>query len=139
MVDPIALAAAALLVGKAVEGFAGEAGKRSWEKLEHLASRIRRRLQADDATARALVHAEAQPEDRASLEHLAKVLQLKAAQDPDLRQEMHDLVEGARQNPAVATFMMNLYDESKVGTIINADQLNVSGDFNLKGFSQEPG
>jgi hypothetical protein len=139
MLDPISLAAAALLVSKAIEGFAGEAGKRSWDELQHLASRIRRRLRADDATATVLAEAEARPDDQASLERLAMVLKLYAAQDQDLRQDIHDLVAGAKHNPVAARFITNLYDESKVGMVVNANQLNVSGDFDPKGFANESG
>jgi hypothetical protein len=139
MVDPVALAAAALLAEKALDGFAGEAGKRAWEGLEHLASWIRGRLRADEVGATALVQAEAQPDDRASLERLARVLQLHAAKDSDLRQRMYDLVERAKQNPTTAKFVMNLYDESKVGTVINAEEFKVNGNIDFKGFSQDPG
>lgn len=118
--DPVSIgiAVAALLGGKAVEGFAKEAGTEAWHIVHRLATSVRTRLsprgrEALDRLGTGASEAEAQAV-------VADEVTASARTDPAFRAELEALVAQAGRHERLASVLAVAHD--------NAKQVNIGGD-----------
>jgi hypothetical protein len=118
--DPISIVAAGLLV-RALQDFAGEAGRTSWTAVRDALARVRTRLRGDELARAALAAAEETPEDETRTQQLAATIDRLAAQDEDFRREVSALVAAARRDPAAARFVTEVSGHAHVEKIVNIE------------------
>lgn len=117
--DPVTIGVvvAALLLKKATEGMADEAGKSAWSGLQKLYQRVHSAF-GGTKTEHDLVALEAG--DQSMLGPVAGAVAMRVGEDATLRQELADLVMQARQHPSTASVVARAED--------NAKQVNIGGD-----------
>ena len=103
--EPItmAAAAAAIFATKVAEETGVQTGKGLSAAASRLVAWLRRKGNDDSETGAALTMVTANPNDHARVELLGRVLANRATADPDLAQELDDLVEQAQQAGDVRT------------------------------------
>jgi len=108
---------AALLLKKAGESIADEAGKSAWSGLQKLCQRVREAFNGTNMEPN-LVALESG--DQSMLRPVAAAVTMRVSEDVNLRQELTDLVMQARQHPSTASVVARAEG--------NAKQLNIGGD-----------
>ena len=98
MSDPVMVAMAAAIAGKAVEEVSA-GGKAAITALARL---VRRKLRADPESRTALESARADPRDEDRLTRLATALEEAARRDPSLTEELDRLRRALREHPTIA-------------------------------------
>lgn len=129
--DPatIALTVAGLLAKKALEAAGGKAGEGAWAALGRIADAVRRRFGGDSEVTETLERLEAKPASQGRTQELAEVLQPRLEADPAFAAELARLVEQAKTEPPVASFVTTVQGNAQVGKLTNIGQ--VSGDVHL--------
>ncbi|MGH3802496.1 MAG: hypothetical protein ACRDTD_20695, partial [Pseudonocardiaceae bacterium] len=92
--DPIS-ATAAVLVVKALDEFATEAGKRAWAGMGKMVTLIRAKFASDAEASAALAAAEAAPSDQSRVDSLAASIDRHVSADPGFRSAVTELVREA--------------------------------------------
>jgi hypothetical protein len=118
--DPISIVAAGLLV-RALQEFAGEAGRTSWTTIRDALARVRTRLRGDEAARAALAAAEEDPEDEARTQQLAATIERLSVEDDSFRRDVGELVAAARRDPAAARFVTEVSGHAHVEKIVNIE------------------
>ena len=111
----LAMGAASLLVSKAGESLAQEAGTSAWKTIKRLGDVVRRKFRGDAQAEAALQEATAQPNDDNQLASLAQVLKARAEADQEFRDELIELVQQAQQDPTASHIMVT--GQARVGKI----------------------
>ena len=111
--DPISIVAAGLLV-RALQEFAGEAGRTSWTTIRDALARVRTRLRGDEAARAALAAAEEEPEDEARTQQLAATIERLSVEDDTFRRDVGELVAAARRDPAADRFVTEVSGHAHV-------------------------
>lgn len=133
--DPatLAIAAAGVIAKALAEAASSEAGKGLWAGTRKVYERVRGKFTNDEAVGQALDELDAAPADGARQKKLAEVLEPKLQGDQAFAQELHQLIETCREgNSERAQFITHLYDNAKVGQIVNADRIDT---FNAGGIT----
>lgn len=119
--DPgtIALAVATLLATKAAEGAAAEAGKTSWGGLTRLVNSVRSRFSNDREVMAALDRLDANPESQVRAREVAKLLRPRLEANSGLAAELENLVEQAKGDSQLITFITQVQDDARVGQLTN--------------------
>ncbi|WP_329100773.1 hypothetical protein OG792_19185 [Micromonospora sp. NBC_01699] len=118
MYDPVLVAVAAALAGKAAEGLS-EGGRAAFAALARL---VRRKVQADPPAQAALESAQAEPDDDARIRRLAQVLESAVARDRLFADELGRLWDVLRDQQAVAVdgAVVNQVSGGVSGTVVQA-------------------
>ncbi|MGW1781903.1 hypothetical protein ACWCQQ_22570 [Streptomyces sp. NPDC002143] len=119
--DPATLGvvAAALVATKFGEGFASEAGRSTWVKIQGVAQAVRERLGRSDSHRAALAELDANPEDADRRAAVAVQVQREAESDPEFAARLFTLVGDARTDTGAQTLIAHASG--------NAQQINIAG------------
>lgn len=128
MADEITMALASALAGKAAEAAVGGA-RGVWNALVRL---VRERFTRDDAAAKALDAAQAEPEDQAAVHKLSRALDRVAAVDPEFAEQVRALWLPASQELSVPDGgVLNVSTGTVTGHLIQARDLRIEGGLHL--------
>lgn len=128
--DPatLALTAAGLLAKKALEAAADKAGDKAgagaWATLGRITETIRSKFRGDPEATETLDRLEAKPDSKARTAELAEVLQPRLAADAGFAGELARLVEEAKAEPQIASFVTTVQDNARVDRLTNIGQVN---------------
>jgi tetratricopeptide (TPR) repeat protein len=128
VVDPVALSVA-VLFSKALEEFASEAGRSTWDGLARLVELVRRNLRRDRTGQAALARMEAAPTDQASVQALANAVQAHATKDRAFQEALLGLIADAKHDPLIGRLVTQVTDRAQVGTVMTVE--TVSGGLHL--------
>lgn len=119
--DPATLGAiaATLVATKFGEGFASEAGRSSWLKIQEIAQVIRARLGRSDAQRDALAELDGNPDDADRRSVVAAQVQREAESDPEFAERLNTLMQEALTDEAARTLIAHASG--------NAKQINIAG------------
>lgn len=120
LVDPLTVTVATVLATKALERVGEEAGRSACSGIGRLTGLVRRKLARDPQANTVLERAQESPDNAASIERLAEVLQGHIEQDPGFSHELAAWVEEARRHPILGGFVTHVAEQAQVGTIIAA-------------------
>jgi hypothetical protein len=123
--DPatLALTAAGLVAKKALEAAGGKAGEGAWAALGRIRESIWSKFRGDPEATETLERLEAKPDSQARTAELAEVLQPQLEADPQLLAELTRLVEEAKAEPQMASFVTTVQDNARVGKLTNIGQI----------------
>jgi hypothetical protein len=127
VLDPLSLTAA-MLIAKAMEGAADEAGRSALGGLGRLLGVARREASDDPQVAQALIAVERSPSDQAAVRALAAVLDDRLRSDASLRSTLDGLVAESTRDPVTNAFVTHVSDEARVERITN---IGHAGDVSL--------
>jgi hypothetical protein len=126
--DPIMMAVASALAGKAAEA-AVESGKSAWASLMRL---VRTRFARDEAATVALRALEAQPQDPVRVRELALALERINASDAEFRGQLHTLWQSASVELAAQEGgVVNSVSGTVEGHLLQARDVRVEGGLHL--------
>ena len=124
MTDEITVALASALAGKAAEA-AVDGVQGAWNALVRL---VRERFTRDDAAAKVLDAAQAEPDDQAAVHKLRRALDRVAAVDPEFAEQVRALWPLASQElSALDGGVLNMSIGAVSGHLIQARDLQVHG------------
>ena len=132
MPEPVSLTIGALvaaLVTKAAEKTGESAAEGGAGLLARLSSRVRERLSRDKEASTALAQLEEAPDDSARAQALARVVDQRSADDPDLTDELRAIVDEARA-AGVYTGSMSAWGDQNVqaaGIVNSSINVNYRG------------
>jgi hypothetical protein len=119
--SPIALTAATMIGTKLAEGVATELTQSLRSGLARLYRGVKARLQGGAEGSLVLERLEGKPDSSARILELAEVL-TPEIEDPEFAQELEALVEDAKLE-----FVTLIQGDARVGTVVNANTLNLGG------------
>jgi len=119
--DPATLGvvAAALVATKFGEGFASEAGRSAWLKIQQVTQAVRERLGRSAAQQAALAELDESPDDLDRRSVVAAHVQREAESDPEFAARLEALVRDASSDEAARTLIAHASG--------NAKQINIAG------------
>ncbi len=111
----LAISAATLLAKSFIDAAASDAGKSSWSGARRLYESIRDKFAGQPYAEMSLERVQAQPESRAGVESLAGFLEASAAQDPEFRRWLIDLVTEADAAEPVGAVVNQFFGDVRIG------------------------
>jgi hypothetical protein len=116
-----------LLAQGLINGFTGEIGKQGWSAVQRILSIIRDKFSGDAEGQAALTLMEADPQDSARIELLARLVQAHGVQDSDFRSS---LIELSREATSAGIRPIIAKDSGLVagGNVMQLGEVNIGRD-----------
>jgi len=122
-IQPVAITAATLLAGRALDALGGRATESTWAGMDHLAAVVRRKVREDRDGEAALAAVEHHPDDPGRVQALAAVLTSLAVNEPAFQAELAELVAHAKRDPSIGAFTTRVEGLATIGSIVNLAQV----------------